>query len=203
MKCCYRLSRYLAGFIVGMFWGLKVAGMENLPQVGGAIIASNHRSYLDPPVLGAAISKEIYFLAKRELFLFKPFGWLISGLNTVPISRGKIDRKGLKGAIQVLKSGNFLVVFPEGTRSRKNDFLEPKSGVGKLALEAGVPIVPAFIDNTRHLMRGLFRRKAISVSFGECLDLPYLDSFSKNKESHQKIADEVMTRIKKLNPEAA
>lgn len=201
MKCCYRLGRCASGFMAKTFWGLKVNGIENLPQTGGAIIASNHRSYADPPILGAVISKEIFFLAKKELFAFKPFAWLMSKLNTVPINRGKIDRKGLKDAIEILNQGNFLVVFPEGTRSRKDDFLEPKLGVGKLALEAGVPIAPAFINNTRHLMKSFFQRREISVSFGKCLDWSYLESFPKNKESYQKIADEVMARIRKLKTE--
>lgn len=201
MRWRYQLGRYLTNLILRVLWGFKVEGSENLPQQGGAIIASNHRSYVDPPAVSVAVQRELYFLAKRELFRNKVFGWLISGLNAVPISRDKIDRKGLKEAIEILNQGNLLLVFPEGTRSRKDDFLEPKLGVGKLALEAEVPIVPALVSNTRHLLRNFFASRKVTVSFGETLDLDYLKSFPKNKQGYQRIADEVMSRIKKLKKE--
>ena len=198
MRWYYRIGWHLINFILKLFWGFKVMGLENLPKEGGAIIASNHRSYVDPPVLGAAMPREIYYFAKRELFKNKFFGWFITKLNAVPISRDKIDRKGLGEAACVLNQGNFLAVFPEGTRCKKGDFLEPKSGVGKVALEAGVPIVPTFINNTRHLARNLFVGNGVTVSFGESLDSDYLKGFSGDKKSYQRIADEVMLRIKKL-----
>ncbi|HEX9916537.1 MAG TPA: lysophospholipid acyltransferase family protein [candidate division Zixibacteria bacterium] len=188
--------------IVKVLRGFRVEGKENVPEKGGAIIASNHKSYVDPPVVTAAISRELYFLAKRELFGNKVFGWFISSLNAVPISRDKIDRKGLKGAIEILNQGNLLLVFPEGTRSRKDDFLEPKLGVGKLALEAGVPIVPTLVSNTRHFLKNIFTGRKVTVNFGEPLNLNYLQGFTEDKQGYQKIANEVMSRIKNLRKKA-
>lgn len=202
MRWHYRSVRYLVGLIVKVLRGFGVEGRENIPERGGAIIASNHRSYVDPPVVTAAISRELYFLAKRELFGNKVFGGLISSLNAVPISRDKIDRKGLKGAIEILNQGNLLLVFPEGTRSKKDDFLEPKLGVGKLALEAGVPIVPTLVSNTRHFLKNIFTGRKVKVSFGEPLNLDYLKGFTKDKQGYQEIANEVMSRIKNLRKEA-
>ena len=201
MRWYYGLAQHLIKFILKCLWGFKVEGKENICKQNGAIIASNHRSYVDPPVLGAAVPKELYFLAKRELFENRLFGWLISKLNAVPINRDRIDKKGLKRAVEILNQGNLLLVFPEGTRSRKDEFLEPKLGIGKLALEAEVPIVPAFINNTRHFLKSLFRSERVTVSFGEPLDLNHRRAFPKNKEGYQKIADEVMSRIKKLREE--
>jgi 1-acyl-sn-glycerol-3-phosphate acyltransferase len=202
MRWRYRLGRYLTKLMVSVWGGFRVEGKENIPEKGGAIIASNHRSYIDPPVVGAAMPRELYFLAKRELFRNRVFGWLIFSVNAVPISRDKIDRKGLKGAIEILNQGNLLLVFPEGTRSRKDDFLEPKLGVGKLALEAGVPIVPTLVSNTRHFLKNIFAGKKVKVSFGEPLNLNYLQGFTEGKQGYQKIANEVMSRIKNLRKEA-
>ncbi len=198
MKRYYRLAWHLTNFVLKSFWGLKVEGIENLPAQGGAIIASNHRSYVDPPVLAAALPRELHFLAKRELFRNKTFGWFISRLNAIPISRDRIDREGLREAIEVLKKGNLLAVFPEGTRSRKDDFLEPKSGIGKLALEAGVPIVPTFINHTRHFLRNLFTGNKVTVSFGKHLGWEYLKEFAKDKDVYRGIAEEVMLRVKEM-----
>jgi len=202
MRWHYRSVRYLVYLIVKVLRGFRVEGKENVPEKGGAIIASNHKSYVDPPVVTAAISRELYFLAKRELFGNKVFGWFISSLNAVPISRDKIDRKGLKGAIEILNQGNLLLVFPEGTRSRKDDFLEPKLGVGKLALEAGVPIVPTLVSNTRHFLKNIFTGRKVTVNFGEPLNLNYLQGFTEDKQGYQKIANEVMSRIKNLRKKA-
>ena len=186
---------------VKLFWGFSVEGTENIPPQGPAIIASNHRSYVDPPILGAAAPREFYFLAKKELFENIFLGWLITKFNAVPINRGKVDQKGMRGVVDILGRGDLLLVFPEGTRSRQDEFLEPKSGVGKLVLEAKVPIIPTFVGNTGHFVKNIFTGRKVEIVFGEPLSPDYLNKFTKGKASYKKIANEVMLEIKKLKME--
>ena len=141
MKTHYYLACISIKIILKIFWRYKRIGVEHVPKSGGVIIASNHVAYVDPPFLGAVAPRELFYLAKAELFSNALFGWLLDKCNTIPIARGAFDRRAIRRAVKLLKDGKALLLFPEGTRSRSGRFLEPKLGVGKIALEAGVPVV--------------------------------------------------------------
>jgi 1-acyl-sn-glycerol-3-phosphate acyltransferase len=179
-----------------IFWRFRKKGAEFIPKKGGVIIASNHAAYVDPPFLGAASSRELYYFAKRELFNNGLFGWLIRKYNAFPITRGSFDRKGISLAAELLKEGKALLLFPEGTRSRDGNFLEPKLGVGKIAKEAGVPIVPAYIGNSGNLFNTLLKRKRLVILFGSPILKSWLDKIPKDKEGYKRIGEEIMSRIK-------
>ena len=158
MNPYYKIGWLLSRFLGRLFWSFRAEGLEHVPATGGLIIASNHRSYADPPLVGAAIQRQLFFFAKAELFKMPVLGWFVRRLNVLPIKRQRYDREGIERALEVLRAGNGLVVFPEGTRCRTDDFLPPKSGIGWLAGEAKVPVVPAYIENSNHLWRALFDR---------------------------------------------
>lgn len=173
-------------------------GQEHIPKKGGALIACNHVGVYDPPLIGCASPRELYYLAKKELFRNPLFAWLIRNLNAIPISRGAFDRKGLSCALEVLKAGKALVAFPEGTRSKDGELKEFKLGVAKLALEAGVPIVPAYLNYSRNWLRAFFQRKKILVKFGSPLNPDLFSMIPKNKEGYKKVTHEIMVKIKDL-----
>jgi 1-acyl-sn-glycerol-3-phosphate acyltransferase len=189
VKTHYYLACISIRLILKIFWRYKRIGAEHVPKSGGVIIASNHVAYVDPPFL------ELFYLAKAELFSNARFGWLLDKCNTIPIARGAFDRRAIRRAVELLKDGKALLLFPEGTRSRSGRFLEPKLGVGKIALEAGVPIVPAYIHNSGALLSSLLGRKRVIIGFGRPIGTRLLESLPKDREGYKSIGQEIMKRI--------
>ncbi len=162
-------------------------GQENIPRQGTAIIAANHRSYTDPPLMGSSSPRMVHFLAKSELFEFRPFGWLIKNLNAHPIKRGRQDIAGFKAAKEILDNGNILILFPEGRRIDEDAFAPAKAGVGMLATLANCPVIPTYIHNSGYLK--YFR--PVTVAFGTPLS-------PKDYGSYQELADQVMVEMAKI-----
>lgn len=191
----WTLVRNLSRFL----WRLSWEGIENIPREGGVIIASNHISWYDPPFVSVSCPREVHFMAKRELFSIPVLGFIIRNLNAFPVSRGKYDRQALEAAIEVLKKEEALIVFPEGTRSRKKgEFLPPKAGVGVLAREGGVPIVPTYISGSDELTKVFFSFGRVRVTFGPPIPREWVLSVPDGKPGFSQIAEEVMKRIGEL-----
>lgn len=167
-------------------WRANVKGKENVPKKGGVIIAANHRSLVDPPVVGSVLPRNVHFLAKEELFHFGPFGWLIKNLNAHPLRRSG-DVRAFKIALRLLRSGEGVILFPEGRRAKTDQLQKPKAGVGLLAKATGCAIVPAYIHNSGYVSKF----KKIYVRFGPPLN-------PDNYESDQAMADAVMQEIQKM-----
>ncbi len=182
----YPFGQFVCGLFFSTLWRLKVTGVENVPLSGPVIIASNHRSFADPPLIGVSSPRPLHFLAKKELFDFGPFGWLISRLNAHPLNRAA-GIGALKTAQDVLEQGGAVILFPEGRRSRTEELQKPKGGVGMLAVKMGVPVVPVYIQNSG----SMGQLKRLSVNFGSPIDA---GSFS----DYDKLAEEVMGRIQKM-----
>ena len=195
MKTHYYFACISIKLILKIFWRYKRIGAEHVPKSGGVIIASNHVAYVDPPFLGAVAPRELFYLAKAELFSNALFGWLLDKCNTIPIARGAFDRRAIRRAVELLREGKALLLFPEGTRSRSGRFLEPKLGVGKIALEAGVPIVPAYIHNSGSLFASLLKRKRLVIGFDTPITRTSLERLPKDKEGYKIIGQEIMKRI--------
>lgn len=201
MRFHYRASVAMINFLVGTLRGMEIRGAENIPARGAALIASNHVAYFDPPLLGSASPREFYYMAKRELFENSVLGWLIDKYNAIPISRGGFDREGIKKAAEVLRRGNALLVFPEGTRSRDGSLKEPKLGVAKLALEAGAPIVPACIDYSGGWLKAFFLRRKIKIRFGSPVKPVDFDKIPRSKEGYLRLTHLIMQKIRDLKEE--
>lgn len=198
MRTHYFIGWAIINLMLKIFWRLKKTGTEFIPPRGGVIIASNHVAYVDPPFVGAASSRELHYLAKSELFHNGLLGWLIRKYNAFPVTRGAFDRRAMSQAIKLLKQGKALLLFPEGTRSRDGNFLKPKLGAGKIAKEAGVPVVPAYIGNSGNLFETFLKRKRLKISFGLPILTSWLDDVPKDKEGYKRIGEEIMSRIKIL-----
>ena len=145
---------YLTFPVVFKIWlRMEVFGRENIPEEGPVVIASNHLSLLDPPVLGAAATRKIHFMAKSELFKPVWFGALISKLGAFPVKRGEMDREAIKTGLTILKENKVLAVFPEGTRSKDGTLGRAGGGAFMMGIKRKAQIVPAYIygtDTKRH-----------------------------------------------------
>ncbi|NOY88789.1 MAG: 1-acyl-sn-glycerol-3-phosphate acyltransferase [FCB group bacterium] len=181
-----------------LFFRIKIYGKNHIPPSGGFIVATNHISYFDPPLVGSWMTRQVYFFAKKELFKNKIFGWIITRTNALPVRRGSIDRHTLEAAVAIIKKGYGLTIFPEGTRSKTNQFLEPKPGVGIIAIRARCPIIPGYIHGANRLKDCFRGREKFSITFGEPFSSEWVTSFPDNKDSYYKIAHSVMERIAQI-----
>ena len=145
---CVKLIRL---FLV-VFCRWQVTGRGNVPCIGGTIIAPNHISYLDPPVAGSAFDRQIFFMAKAELFEVPFLGWLIRQYGAFPVRRGVADRVALRQAERLLCAGEAVMVFPEGTRSADGRLMPSELGIAMLALRTGATVLPIGVDGTDRAM---------------------------------------------------
>lgn len=169
----YLFTQRLVQLFLFTLFRLRVRGKENIPKEGGAVIASNHQSMMDIPIVAAANVRHVCFVARESL---AETGWLAKLMRecgAVLIERGATDRKALRDMVGHLKEGDLLTVFPEGTRSRDGSLLEFKRGAVLTAKKAGVPIIPTAITGAIHAMpRGktLPRLRRVSIEFGAPID---------------------------------
>jgi 1-acyl-sn-glycerol-3-phosphate acyltransferase len=199
----YRILKPLAVIFMRAWFGLRVRGVEHVPPSGPALIVSNHQSILDPPLIGGAVRRQIYFLAKAELFRIPVFGPLIRALHARPVRREGADSRALRTAAQLLEEGKALLIFPEGTRSLDGSLGEGKAGVGMLAVTSGAPVVPAYVSGTLEaLPKGAAwpRRSQVSVSFGPALHFKPRTGAGR-KERYREAAEDMMRGIAQLREE--
>ena len=142
MRPFYGFFHYLAGSIHSMWFRGEVVGTENFPTEGPFLIASNHASHLDPPLVGSQISKQMRFFARKSLWDNRLLAWWLDKVETIPVERDSGDIGAIKRVLQALKEDRAVVLFPEGTRSTDGQLQKPKAGVGLMACKTGVPVVP-------------------------------------------------------------
>jgi 1-acyl-sn-glycerol-3-phosphate acyltransferase len=195
----YSAVRLLASTLFGAITGWEVKGRQHIPRTGGLIVASNHISFWDPPMVGSAIPRETYFLAKEELFSTPVVGPLIRGVNAIPIRRGTADLSGMSRAIEKLKLGRTLLLFPEGSRMRDGELHPARPGVGMMAVHADVPIVPCCISGSNRPSKWWYRGARIRITFGKAWpwkDLAGADvELKPGRQLYQRIGDSVMREI--------
>lgn len=170
---------------------MEIAGDENIPLKGGVLLVSNHISLADPPVIGGCATRPLYFFAKEELFRIPFFGWLIRQINAFPVKRYEHDVGAFKTAQMLLKSGQAVLVFPEGRRSKTGSLGKAKPGAALLAFKTGVPVVPVCIQNTHRLSS--FRK--VKVSFGKPI---YPLHSGVEKKKYRLFADSILAAIAQL-----
>jgi 1-acyl-sn-glycerol-3-phosphate acyltransferase len=178
----------------------RVHGAEHVPPRGAVIIASNHISNLDPPLVGTAIWRPFAFMAKEELFHNRFFGAFIRRLYAFPVRRGAPDRAALKQALDLLGRGWGLVMFPEGTRSEDGELKEPEMGVGMIALRSGVPVIPAYVTGTDQVMPkgGGIRLARVAITFGPPLRFTATEGEKPGREEYEAAAREIMAAIARI-----
>lgn len=158
---------------------LQRIGREHLPRSGPLLLASNHRSFLDPFVIGTLVRRPVYYMAKRELFEKRWQAVLLNALGAFPIDRGAGDSDAMDTARAILARGDCVVVFPEGTRVRPGPLGQPRRGVGRLALETGAPVVPVAVIGSDAVRRGWrIRPRKVRLRVGRPLRFPTVEHSS-------------------------
>ncbi len=163
-----------------LYFRLTRIGREHIPATGPVILAANHRSFLDPFVIGTMAKRPMYYVAKKELFMRRWQAWILNALGAFPIDRGASDEESVKTAKAILARGDIVLIFPEGTRIRPGALGRAKRGVGRLALETGAPVVPIAVIGTEAVRKGWrIRPHKVRIRAGRPLRFPHVDDASK------------------------
>jgi glycerol-3-phosphate dehydrogenase (NAD(P)+) len=185
----YWCFRALAQPAIHVYFRLRRTGIEHIPD-GKLILAANHRSFLDPFIIGCCLRRPIYFVAKKELFDRRLLGWFLNCLGAFPVRRAESDAESTATALALLERGEAVVIFPEGTRHRSGPLHGPRRGVGRLALQSGAPVVPIALTGTERARRGWrIRPVRVDIRCGRPLGFPRVETPSKH------LAKEVTARI--------
>ena len=202
-------------FVVSRFWlrlGLKIwnrfqsVGSDNIPKRGGVIIASNHASFLDPPIVGCGLMhRYVHFIARDTLFKKRIGAWWSRNVGVVCIDRNRGDIAAFKTALMILKAGGALGLFPEGTRTLDGRLRLPKAGIGFLIMKAGVPVAPVYIDGSfAAFPKGAkwIKPAKIKVYYGSPITPVEFRQLGSGKDIYEKAAELVMRKIAELKPVA-
>jgi 1-acyl-sn-glycerol-3-phosphate acyltransferase len=179
--------------VVSVFTRLRVYGTQRVPRDGGLVIACNHFSWIDPPALGAACPRTMYYMAKIEAHRVPGLGQLIRAFGTFSVRRGESDREAVRTMRQVVREGKALGLFVEGTRQRDGVPGEVQPGAAMVALQEGVPIVPVAVHGSQTWKPGNFR--PVSVVWGEPMTF---EGLPKGGRGYREASLELQTEIRRL-----
>jgi len=202
----YRFSYNLVTAVMKIFFHLRVEGREHFPESGPFMIVANHVSYLDPPLVGILPDRQVFFMAKSELFKAPVVAPIIKGLGAFPVVRESADMKAIKYSISLLREGKIVGIFPEGTRSETGDVKEGELGMALLVKQAKVPLVPCHLKGTYRPVhfKGIipvFNR--VTVTIGEPLNFDDHSEGATSKEKMRYFTEKVMNELKRLGENQA
>jgi 1-acyl-sn-glycerol-3-phosphate acyltransferase len=209
MNLSYRIGWTCFRLMYATYFRWRVYGAENVPEQGGVILASNHASFLDPPLVGSGLKRDINYLARESLFRFPGIAALLHSWNAVPVDRDGGGARGLKIILDRLIAGNGIILFPEGTRTKDGQLQRARSGIGLTVIKSTAPVVPVRVFGTfeafgRH--RIFPRPYRVTVKYGPIMSFEALRAEAKCcekprlKEIYQQVADEIMAAIARLEP---
>ncbi len=192
------------------YFGWRVYNADRVPLTGPVILASNHASFLDPPLVGAGLTRAINYLARENLFRFPVLGWVLHRWQAVPVNREGGGAKGLKAILDRLLAGGAIILFPEGTRTRDGRFQPARSGIGLAVIKSAAPVIPVRVFGTFEAygrqMRFPRPCHIVMVKYGQPMlfDQPRAEAKScskqRLKEIYQQVAHEIMRAIAALEP---
>jgi 1-acyl-sn-glycerol-3-phosphate acyltransferase len=209
MNLSYRIGwlGFRAMFAIYFHW--RVFNPERVPQTGGVILASNHASFLDPPLVGAGLPRAINYLARESLFRFPGIGALLHSWNSVPVDRDGGGAAGLREILNRLHAGGAIILFPEGTRTPDGKLQPARSGIGLTVIKSDAVVIPVRTFGTFEAFgrnHKFPRPISVAVKYGEPMRFEKLRAEAKDcskprlKEIYQEVADEIMAAIAKLEP---
>ncbi len=192
----YAILWVLARTVARLFFGFRVIG--SVPRQGGLLVAANHASYFDIPLLGCGMFRRAWYLGRSDLFIPGVKG-ILQWLGWIPLKLGRLDRKAFDRAIALIKAGKVVVIFPEGGRSLDGRLRNAKAGLGMIVAQTGCPVVPAYLKGTFDVLPAGAKRPRfhpVSVSFGPALVFP--GENTQTKAFYQEVSRIVMERIATL-----
>jgi 1-acyl-sn-glycerol-3-phosphate acyltransferase len=209
MNLSYRLGWIGFRALYRIYFRWRVFNAERVPQSGPVILASNHASFLDPPLVGSGLHRPINYLARESLFRFPGIGALLRSWQAVPVNRDGGGAAGLKAILDRLLAGGGIILFPEGTRTRDGQLQPARSGIGLVVIKSDAPVIPVRTFGTfeacgRHIK--FPRPKRVAVKYGRPMKFETWRAEAKNcskarlKEIYQEIANEIMAAIATLEP---
>lgn len=188
-KLIYWLSYILGNIYLRLIHRIKIKGKNNIPQKGPIIVVSNHVNYLDPPIIGCVIDRQIHFMAKKELFKNKILRYFLLKMGTFPVKRGIPDKGAIRKSLQILKDEQVLGMFPEGTRVKGDKLGDAKPGVILIALMSESPILPVGIKHSD-------KDNPLRVSIGKPFLLDDYYDRKLSREEKSEIGEVIMSKIK-------
>lgn len=185
----YPIGKMLCSILLYPLHRIKVIGKENFPKKGGVLLCTNHIDNLDPPVVGITCPRPVHFMAKEELFNAPLLGFILPRVNAFPVKRGMSDRKAFRTALSVLKEGNVVGLFPEGTRSPDGELQKGLAGAGFFALKGEGVVMPCAIIGPYKPFRRL------KVVYGKPIDMA---KYREERASTEEVTEVIMGEISKL-----
>lgn len=202
MRPFYGFFHFVAASVQHMWFRGEVAGTENFPTDGPFLIASNHASHIDPPIVGSHVPRQMRFFARRTLWNSRIGSWWLNKVETIPVERDSGDVGAIKKVLLALKENRAVVLFPEGTRSPDGQLQKAKAGVGLMACKTGVPVVPCRLYGS---FAAFGKGKAlphfgtsIDIVFGPPISAAEYDDPSAGKARYEIAAQRIMDRIAAL-----
>lgn len=172
----------------------------SVPRTGGVLVAANHASYFDIPLLGCGIKRRAWYLGRSDLFV-RGLKGVLQWLGWIPLRLGRLDRKAFDRAIELIRQGKVVVIYPEGSRTQDGSLQEPKPGLGLIVAQTGCPVVPAYLRGTYDVLPAGAKRprfRPVTVLFGEPLSFPKPEGNGETKQFYQEVSRTVMERIAAL-----
>jgi 1-acyl-sn-glycerol-3-phosphate acyltransferase len=198
----YQFSTRLFKLFLLIWNRLSIRGVENIPDEGGVLLASNHASFLDPPVVGVGYrGRPIHFMARDSLWNSRFGSWWMDHVGCIPVSRGTGDMKALRLTIKALQEGKVVSMFPEGTRTEDGELQGAKGGIGFIIEKSGCVVVPAYIDGTfRAHPKGSkwIKPCKLSVTYGKPITQADFQALGSGREAYDKHAALIMECIAAL-----
>ena len=200
MTPIYRIGHTLCTAVAELAFRLKIYGRENLIEDGPAIYASNHASYLDPPLVGVACRKELFYLARKTLFEKPVLGPLLPRINCIPVDRDRGDVAAVRALLRLLKEGKRVVVFPEGTRSKDGNLQPARAGLGLIIAKSLAPVVPVRVFGSYAALprSGGIHFVPITLVVGKPIFFTKEDLGTDERLVYQTLSDRVMAAIAAL-----
>ena len=197
MNKFYKVIYGILWVLAKLFFPWESTGAQNVPESGGAVVCANHTSFLDPILLMLAATgkRQFRIIAKAELFKGPVLGWILKNMGVIPVKRGMSDISAIKEGLRVLKNGELLLIFPEGTRVREGKQAHAHPGAIVLAGRAGVPVQPVYIGAKKRMFR------KTRVVFGEPYDLEF-EGRKPTHDENRALKEVLMERIRALGEEA-
>ncbi len=204
MQPVYGVCHYLLRVMFDMFFRGAVVGLDHLPRNGGFLVAANHASFIDPPMIGCQISRQIAYFARKTLWKGGFSSWWLDTVGTIPVDRdGGQDVSAIKRVLRALKEERGLILFPEGTRTPDGNLQAAKPGVGFIAIKTRVPVVPVRIFGSFEAFgkgRSLRLGTPVTIVFGAPIPPAAYDDPAAGKERAQVASERIMRAIADLQP---